>query len=151
MHVMAYHVPRAMRLIIYLKNYILSGIEKNNEDCRRIHLNKSNKWDAPADVLLVSKRIERLNRHQRTPRSYNKRNSEYWDCELNQRRTKKKCIQTIENHEDTGTSSEQVNVETYSPAELREELRKLGIKTKVRNLTLLQDVYKNALKSQETH
>ena len=54
--------------------YILSGIEKNNDDCRRIHLNK---WDAPVDVLLVSKRIERLSRHQRTPRSYNKRNAEY--------------------------------------------------------------------------
>ena len=48
-----------------------------------------------------------------------------------------------------GTSSIQVNVEKYSPAELREELKKLGIKTKVRKLTRLQDMYRNALNSQE--
>jgi hypothetical protein len=27
------------------------GIDKNNDDCRRIHLSKTNKWDAPGDVL----------------------------------------------------------------------------------------------------
>ena len=127
--------------------YILSGIEKNNDDCRRIHLNKSNKWDAPADVLLVSRRIERLSRHQRTPRSYNKRNAEYWHCDLSQRRAKKKRIQMSENHE--GTASIQVNIEKYSPAELREKLKKLGIKTKVRKSTRLQDMYRNALNSQD--
>jgi hypothetical protein len=26
-------------------------VEKLNDDCRRIHLQRSNKWDAPKDVL----------------------------------------------------------------------------------------------------
>ena len=47
-----------------------------------------------------------------------------------------------------GTASIQVNAEKYSAAELREELKKLGIKTKVRKLTRLQDMYRNALNSQ---
>ena len=64
------------------------GIEKNNDDCRRIHLNKSNKWDAAKDVLLVSKRVEALSSLQRTPRAYNKRNVQYWDHDLKAKRAK---------------------------------------------------------------
>lgn len=37
-----------------------TGVEKLNDVCRRIHLVKSNKWDATKDVLLVGKRIELL-------------------------------------------------------------------------------------------
>jgi len=36
-------------------------VEKKNDDCRHLHLQKSNKWDAPKDVLLALKRQEHLN------------------------------------------------------------------------------------------
>ena len=36
------------------------GVEKLNDDCRRIHLQQSNKWDAAKDVLMVGKRIKML-------------------------------------------------------------------------------------------
>ena len=41
-------------------NYLIQGVEKLNDDCRRIHLRRSNKWDAPVDVLRVGKRVEYL-------------------------------------------------------------------------------------------
>ena len=61
-----------------MDNHIyFQALKKNNDDCRRIHLNKSNKWDAPADVLLgLSKRIERLSRHQRTPQGHTTRETQ---------------------------------------------------------------------------
>lgn len=40
---------------------------EKNDDCRRIHLQKSNKWDASKDVLLVLKRQEHLSNFERTP------------------------------------------------------------------------------------
>jgi len=39
---------------------VKTGTEKKNDDCRRFHINKSNKWDAANDVLLVMKRLETL-------------------------------------------------------------------------------------------
>ena len=57
---------------------VSTGVEKPNDDCRRIHLFKSNKWDAAEDVLLVGKRLENLQELQRTPRAYNKRTTAYW-------------------------------------------------------------------------
>jgi hypothetical protein len=66
------------------------GIEKNNDDCRIIHLAKSNKWDAVKDVLLVSKRVETLSSIHCTPRMYQKLNAQYWDNDLKEKRAKLK-------------------------------------------------------------
>jgi hypothetical protein len=51
-----------------------SGVEKNNDDVRKFHLTKSNKWDAPK---LVPKRPQITGQHERVRRGYNKSNTEY--------------------------------------------------------------------------
>lgn len=48
---------------------------------------KSNKWDAAKDVLLVSKRLENLEDYHRKPRKYTKRNSEYWETAIKEKRS----------------------------------------------------------------
>ena len=140
LHLRLFHFSIIMTV---LKIFTL-GIEKNNDDCRRIHLNKSNKWDASADVLRVMKRIERL---QRTPREYRKRKDDYWTHELSQRRTKQKLEMQQSNNDDASTHSSQVDVEKMSVAELRERLKIFRIQTRVRKLTHLQKMYRDALNS----
>lgn len=63
----------------------LLGVEKKNDDCRHIHLQKSNKWDASKDVLLVLKRQERLSNFERTPRQYNKTKAAYWENDIKEK------------------------------------------------------------------
>ena len=48
-------------------------MEKLNDVCRRIHLQKSNKWDKTKDVLMADQRLEALTELQGTPRSYKKK------------------------------------------------------------------------------
>ena len=69
---------------------MLTGTEKNNVDCRGVHLNKSNKWDAAGHVFLVLKRVEALSQLHHTPRTYKKRKVQYWECELKEKQGKHK-------------------------------------------------------------
>ena len=64
------------------------GVEKVNDDCRRIHLHRSNKWDAAKDVLLVGKRVEHLAECERTHIKYEKQNNCYWDNGIKENRAK---------------------------------------------------------------
>ena len=67
---------------------VILGVEKKNDNCRQIHLQKSNKWDASKDVLLVLKRQEHLDSFERTPRSYTKRKADYWGDGIKEKRRK---------------------------------------------------------------
>ena len=67
---------------------VYKGVEKNNDDVRIFHLTKSNKWDAPKDILLVSKRLQFTSQHELEPRVYKKRNGEYWSTDRDQRSKK---------------------------------------------------------------
>lgn len=57
-------------------------------NCRRIHLQKSNKWDASKDVLLVLKRQEHLDSFKQTLGPYTKRKADYWEDGIKERRRK---------------------------------------------------------------
>ena len=118
------------------------GVEKLNDDCRRIHLQKSNKWDAAKDVLQVEERLGYLSDLQRTPRQYKKKADKYWSTSICESRSKRPWLslegQRYENEED---------LSTLTPEELRARLKDLGIKTRVRNVTRLVDMYHVALQS----
>ncbi|CAB3986080.1 Hypothetical predicted protein [Paramuricea clavata] len=86
-HAMVYHIPCSMRMHKGMRNFLGQGVEKLNDVCRRIYLEKSNKWDATKDVLLVEERLQHLSELQRTPRLYNKV-SEYWKSEIHENRWK---------------------------------------------------------------
>ena len=60
-------------------SYLLSGVEKKNDDFRRYFHRKINRWDAATNLLLIEKRQESLRDHQRIPRKYLKRNNSFWN------------------------------------------------------------------------
>lgn len=71
-----YH-PFLPVIMIFRKMYIV-GVEKLNDDCHRIHLQQSNKWDAAKDVLMVGKWIKMLGEFERTKRQYKTADNNYW-------------------------------------------------------------------------
>ena len=133
----------AKRILHVSNHYFTLGVIKLNDVCRRIHLEKSNKWDATKDVLLVEERLQHLSDLQRTPRPYNKV-SEYWKSEIHEdwRKRPRLC-----NQEQPDDSMEDISLLTCEVLQLR--LKGLGIKTRVRNVTRLQDMYHIALQSKK--
>jgi hypothetical protein len=124
-------------------NAIFAGIEKNNDDCRRTHLQKSNKWDSTTDVLLVSKRMENLSRSSRTPRSYMKRNNSYWEAEIKEKRARKRLpLVPIDSNAD---STNAIDVVAMTPSEIKQKLKEMGVKTRLRNIHKLRKLRKDVL------
>lgn len=127
-------------------------MEKKNDDCRRIHLQKSNKWDASKDVLLVLKRQERLNSFERTPRQYTKKKADYWENEIREKRRKQLSIVQAEKSASlTEAHEKQIDIENMSPVDIRNKLKEMGIMTRLRNVKKLQKMYTDALLAATTN
>ncbi|XP_028410462.1 uncharacterized protein LOC114533075 [Dendronephthya gigantea] len=149
MHCLVYHVPNFMQKHGGIKKFTGQGVEKKNDDVRKFHLTKSNKWDAPKNVLLVGKRLQVTSEQERTTRSYYKRNIDYWSHEIKEARSKRRrkllyspssCPASQEsNAEDT------LDVESLSIAEIKEKLKELGVQTRVRKLEKLKYILQKAL------
>lgn len=165
---MVYHVPHFMKLhkgikkfsgqgkisflsnIVILYSYIFIligidyvGVEKLNDTVRRIHLQKSNKWDAAKDVLLAEERLRVLSELERTPRSYKKRANDYWSNGIKESRRKR--LRLCDGEE---VSDDSEDISTLTPEILRSRLKDLGVTTRVRKLDRLLDMYNIALQSQ---
>ena len=125
-------------------------MEKNNDDCRRIHLQKSNKWDAAKDVLLVSKRLELLSECERTPRNYKKRNAEYWETTIKEKRAcRRAAMKDSSSPADPNSTDDVANM---TPENIKAKLAEMGIKTRLRNVKRLQELLENALElASQTH
>jgi hypothetical protein len=116
-------------------------------------LTKSNKWDAPKDVLLVGKRLQVTSEQERTTRTYHKRNVDYWSHEIKEARSKRRrklldspCPASQEsNSEDTL----ELDVESLSIAEVKERLKELGMQTRFRKLEKLKHILRKALQDQQ--
>lgn len=119
------------------------GVEKNNDDCRKIHIHKSIKWDAAKYILLVSKRIETLYSFERTPRTYTKRNADYWKNEIKENRKKLRQCPDSQTQESENCIGDPVR--TVTANEIKEALKGFGYKTRVRNLNRLQELYRDAV------
>ena len=72
-----------------MKQFTGQGVEKNNDDAKRIFSQKSNKWDAAKDVLLLESRQLALQSHEREKRKYAKRKNDYWEEGIVETRKKK--------------------------------------------------------------
>ena len=59
MQALVYHVPVFVQKHKNFKQFTGQGIEKNN-DAKRIYFQKSNKWDAARDILLLEHRQRAL-------------------------------------------------------------------------------------------
>lgn len=126
-HSMAYHVPQFMKKHKGMKKFSGQGVEKLNDVCRRIHLQKSNKWDAAKDVLMVGKCVELLGNFERTPRHYNKKAEDYWSGGITENRAKRPRLCHDNSSEVNSTSVE--DVENMTPEMIKSRLNELGIKT----------------------
>ena len=86
-----------------------SGVEKKNDDLRRIFHRKINRWDAPANLLLVEKRQEVLKDVERAKRCYTKRNIEFWEKGKSEVAKKVPRVSTAEihHHQDAALVSEE--------------------------------------------
>lgn len=143
MHIMAYHIPRLMMLHKGIKKFSGQGVEKKNDDCRHIHLQKSNKWDASKDVLLVLKRQERLSNFERTPRQYNKTKAAYWENDIKEQRAKQ--LSNIQAEKTSILHETQVDIENMTPSDIKERLKEMGVTTRARNLKKLQQMFRDAM------
>ena len=121
-------------------------MEKNNDDVRKFHLTKSNKWDVPKDILLVTKRLQVTGQHERIRRAYNKSNAEYWSTEIRESRSKRRKLSAASPVEIPDCIPENVlDVHDLSALEIKEKLKELGVQTRVRKLEKLQEILKQAL------
>lgn len=94
-------------------------------------------------MLVVSKRLENLQDYERKPREYTKKNAEYWDTTIKEKRSLlRKNMRTPDEH-----SQEQDDVAAMTPPEIRAKLKKMGFPTKVRNAKRLQELYLIAIQS----
>jgi len=127
--------------------FFITGVEKLNDDCRRIHLERSNKWDAPKDILLVGKRLERLSAYERTPRQYRKRETDYWQNDIRETRAKRTriCIQLP----DDSFVADNLIVEDMISEEIKTKLKETGITTRLRSLKKLQELLIKTLRNEQ--
>lgn len=94
-------------------------------------------------LLLVEGRLLYLSDSQRTPRRYQKKTDEYWSTGIRESRSKRPRLCNQEQADEN-----EDNLSTLTPEELRLRLKDLGIKTRVRNVTRLLDMYHIALQFQ---
>jgi hypothetical protein len=90
MHVMAYHIPKFLKLYSTVKVFTGQGVERNIDVARKIVLQKSNKRDTTGDVLRLESRQWELKNHERSKRAYGKKNLHYWDCKVFEDRKNKR-------------------------------------------------------------
>jgi len=82
MHLIAYHLPFLVQKHGCLKTFTGQGVEKNNDDAKRIFFQKSNKWDAAKDILCTEGRQWDLKQHEWEKATSTKRKLEYWGHEI---------------------------------------------------------------------
>ncbi len=88
MHCIPYHIPKFIHDHGPLKMFTGQGVEKNNDDAKKLYYQKSNKWDATRDVLLLESQQYTLRDKERKKRKYCKKKAEYWENEINIKRKK---------------------------------------------------------------
>ncbi|KAL5489427.1 hypothetical protein EMCRGX_G018518 [Ephydatia muelleri] len=76
------------------------GVEKHNDDAKRNYFS-SNRWDAPADIMMTEYRLEVLQEYSREKRAYTKRDSAYWHEALALRSNEhvSYSLQVVEDHD----------------------------------------------------
>lgn len=83
--------------------------------------------------------MDMLQKFERTPNSYVKRDANYWTKDIREKRAKRKRISLVANDEEP---SQHGNLSTQ---ELRQKLKELGIMTRVRKHAKLLELLDDAL------
>ena len=131
MHIMCYHVPFFIQKYGCFKRFTGQGVEKNNDDAKRILFQKSNKWDAAKDILFMENRQWDLKKHERNKGNYTKRNRQYWDVEISQNRKKRRQITEApilqEENEAADVATGSLDYNSFTVAQFREEIKTKGL------------------------
>jgi hypothetical protein len=132
-----------------LKSFSGQSVENINDDIKNIHHSRKNKWDATVDALQVRKRIEHLTSEncERDKRNYTKSTNEDWsDIIFKQRAAKKaKISEEMSLVADKYSENDPVpcSIDDLSVTEIRDELKKIGVKTRLKNREKLLDLLKS--------
>ncbi|XP_028418693.1 uncharacterized protein LOC114544180 [Dendronephthya gigantea] len=143
MHSLAYHVPIFIRDHISFKQFTGQGVERNNDDAKKVFFQKSNKWDGARDVLLLEARQELLQKCERKKRKYEKQNHDYWEKGIVESQKKRvrstsKAIElnnenssTVLNAPHTGLNEEQtIDYKKMTVKQLRQEIKSKHLQVK---------------------
>ena len=137
MHALVYHVPVFVQKHKNFKQFTGQGIEKNNY-AKRMYFQKSNKWDAARDILLLEHRQRALRHHEREKRTYQKRNWAYWDEGIieNRKKRAKACLRDTDNDGGSSSSSMEEEKEDNSDNFSKMTVKQLRQELKARNRTV---------------
>lgn len=138
MHALAYHVPVFLKNHSSFKQFTGQGVEKNNDDAKKVFFQKSNKWDAERDVLLHESRQIALKHNEHNKRRYEKNEENYWVSGIVDQR--KKRAKSSRNHafdeiqEQESPSSLQSetgpNYKEMTVQQLKDKIKSKGLKVK---------------------
>ena len=134
-HCIPYHIPKVVNDHGSLKMFTGKGVEKNNDDAKKLYFQKSNKWDATQEVLQLEARQYALRHQEREKRTYIKRKTAYWENEISETRKKRprpKVSDENDGNEAATTSSSRTTLDLSKKTvkELREEINARGLKPK---------------------
>ncbi|KAH9371063.1 hypothetical protein HPB48_014739 [Haemaphysalis longicornis] len=136
LHILVHHASKKHQDFMCLGWFSSEGVEKKNDILKNLHHAKSNKWNAAAEALKLAKRLE-VAGHVRTSRPYRKHDRMYWDAGLIQESRAIRARSAPGNErEDTPVTS----VEEMDAAELRTELKAIGISTAVKAVGKLREI-----------
>ena len=107
-------------------------------------MQKSNKWNAAADVLKVSKRLENLSKCERRARAYLKKNTSYWDDEIKAKRARQR-LTVVSSCTNNASETNSVDIDRMTALEIKQHLNGLGITTRLRNINKLRELLENVL------
>ena len=138
MHIIPYHIPFFIQNHGSFKNFSGQGVEKNNDDAKRIMFHKSNKWDAARDIISTESRQWDLRHHEREKGQYTKRKLEYWESGISQRRKEQRAASTSTSlPQDTDEICDEIqDYKKMTIVQLREIIKGKGLK--VKNLSKLK-------------
>ena len=132
MHSLVYHVPIFIKKYKNFKQFTGQGVEKNNDDAKKVYFQKSNKWDGAKDVLLLEHRQKQLQHHERQKRKYEKINETYWTEDIvESRKTRSRGEPREDNQPD---SSNETQTNTFSTDYTKMTVNQLKQEIIARNL-----------------
>ena len=119
------------------------SVWQNRDVVRSVYHNKSNCHDACKEAVKALKKIDNLQDFERTSHKYTKKNEDYWLSEIYKQRRKRPrlCVDTRKDHETPLTPEE---VDPMSLDEVKEKLKELQVKTKVRKLREVERIYEKS-------
>lgn len=110
-------------------------------------MQRSNKWDAAKDVLLVGKRVKHLAECERTPRRYQKQSVSYWESGIKDTRAKRVRL--------SGEIVEDVqaplpfDMDNLTAHQIKDKLKEIGVTTRLRCLKKLKKLLIETMSNKE--